>query len=67
MADEDLISISKLPCCPEVTREPCCDRLLFTYRLEHNLTDIPVDRSATAANASVNVYVIVSVNRVKQR
>ena len=47
MADEDLISISKLPCCPEVTRSPCCDRLLFTYRLEHNLTDIPVEVAVT--------------------
>ena len=44
---DDLISISKLPCCPEVTRDPCCDRLLFTYRLEHNLTDIPVEVAVT--------------------
>ena len=25
MAD-DLVSISELPCCPEVSREPCCEK-----------------------------------------
>ena len=47
MPSKDLISISDIPCCPEVTREPCCDRLLFTYRLEHNLSDIPVEVALT--------------------
>jgi len=39
----ELISISELPCCPEVTKEPCCDRLIFTYRLTHRVGDIPVE------------------------
>ncbi len=45
---EDLISISDLPCCPEVSKEPCCERLQFTYRLVNRQTDIPVEIVITA-------------------
>lgn len=48
MPDENLISFSDLPCCPEITKEPCCDRLRFTYRLEYNLADLPVEIVITA-------------------
>jgi hypothetical protein len=37
------ISISDLPCCPEVTKEPCCERLRFSYRLTNRQTDVPVE------------------------
>lgn len=47
MENEDLVSVGELPCCPQVTRTPCCDRLLFTYRLEYNLTDVPVEVAFT--------------------
>lgn len=39
----ETISIDKLPCCPEVTKEPCCERLRFSYRLTNRLNDIPVE------------------------
>lgn len=42
MAD-DLISINDLPCCPEVAKEPCCERLRFSYRLTNRQNDIPVE------------------------
>ncbi len=48
MNDEKLISWSDVPCCPEITPEPCCDRLRFTYRLEYGLGDIPVELVITA-------------------
>lgn len=44
MADDvKLISVNEIPCCPHVTKEPCCDRLQFSYRLQHRLTDVPVE------------------------
>jgi hypothetical protein len=43
MPDSDLISINELPCCPQVEREPCCERIQFTYRLQIRQTDIPVE------------------------
>ncbi len=48
MPEEKLISFSDLPCCPEITKDPCCDRLRFTYRLEYNLSDLPVEIVITA-------------------
>jgi hypothetical protein len=43
MDDLPLISIRDLPCCPEVSKDPCCDRLVFTYRLSYNLAAAPVE------------------------
>ncbi|MCU0904837.1 MAG: hypothetical protein MUE83_13325 [Tabrizicola sp.] len=42
MANET-ISIDQLPCCPEVSKEPCCERLRFSYRLTNRQNDIPVE------------------------
>ncbi len=39
----DLISINDLPCCPEITKEPCCERLRLSYRLTNRQNDIPVE------------------------
>ena len=41
--DEKTIKASKVPCCPELTEEPCCDRLTFDYRLVNRVGDIPVE------------------------
>lgn len=41
--DNETIPIDQLPCCPEVTKEPCCERLRFSYRLTNRQTDIPVE------------------------
>lgn len=43
MPDGDLISASKVPCCPELSKDPCCERLQFKYRLQNTLGDIPVE------------------------
>ena len=48
MAEPKLMSINDLPCCPEITREACCDRLQFTYRLENRTADVPVEIVITA-------------------
>lgn len=48
MADEKLINFNDIPCCPEITAEPCCNRLRFTYRLEYGLGDLPVEIIITA-------------------
>lgn len=41
--DHETISIDRLPCCPEVTKEPCCERLRFSYRLTNRQNDVPVE------------------------
>lgn len=46
--DYETISIDKLPCCPEVTKEPCCERLRFSYRLTNRLNDVPVEITVVA-------------------
>ncbi|MGI9595313.1 MAG: hypothetical protein ACR2QK_04090 [Acidimicrobiales bacterium] len=38
-----LISINDVPCCPEITKDPCCERLQFAYRLENRTGDVPVE------------------------
>ncbi|KAB2885251.1 MAG: hypothetical protein F9K34_06130 [Albidovulum sp.] len=43
MPDGDLISINDLPCCPEITREPCCESLRVSYRLTNRQLDVPVE------------------------
>ncbi len=40
---ENAIKVSEIPCCPELTREPCCDRLTFDYRLTNRVGDVPVE------------------------
>ena len=34
---------SAIPCCPELSAEPCCDRLTWDYRLVNRVGDIPVE------------------------
>ena len=46
--DKETISINDLPCCPEVTKEPCCERLRFSYRLTNRLNDVPVEITIVA-------------------
>lgn len=48
MPEEETINFDELPCCPELTREPCCDRIQFTYKLEYALSDLPVEIVITA-------------------
>lgn len=43
MPDGDLISINDLPCCPEITRKPCCESLRISYRLTNRQLDVPVE------------------------
>lgn len=40
---EKAMKASAVPCCPELTDEPCCDRLTFDYRLINRVGDIPVE------------------------
>jgi hypothetical protein len=48
MEHENLISINDLPCCPEISKEPCCDRLHFAYRLQNRLANVPVEVTIVA-------------------
>ena len=45
MPDTDTkpMKASAVPCCPELTDEPCCDRLTWDYRLVNRVGDIPVE------------------------
>ena len=43
MPEDVLISANEIPCCPEIAKEPCCERLKFSYRLQNRLTDVPVE------------------------
>ncbi|KMW56461.1 hypothetical protein AIOL_001415 [Candidatus Rhodobacter oscarellae] len=48
MDDPKLINFNDIPCCPDITVDPCCNRLQFTYRLDYNLADAPVEFVVTA-------------------
>lgn len=48
MTQDTLIGVDTIPCCPEISTEPCCDRLHFTYRLENRLSDVPVEMTIVA-------------------
>ncbi len=41
--DGELLRASAVPCCPELVRDPCCDRLSFDYRLVHRVRDVAVE------------------------
>lgn len=43
MPEDVLVSADDIPCCPEIAKEPCCERLRFSYRLQNRLTDVPVE------------------------
>jgi len=47
MADE-LISFSDIPCCPEITKDPCCEKIEISYRLRYDLARAPVEIILTA-------------------
>ena len=40
---EKAMKASAVPCCPELSQEPCCDRLTWDYRLINRVGDIPVE------------------------
>jgi hypothetical protein len=42
-SQEKAMKASAVPCCPELTAEPCCDRLIWDYRLVNRVGDIPVE------------------------
>ncbi len=42
MADE-LINFSDLPCCPEITKDPCCEKIEISYRLRYDLGRAPIE------------------------
>ncbi len=48
MPDGDLVSINDLPCCPEIAKEPCCERLRISYRLTNRQLDVPVEITVVA-------------------
>lgn len=43
MNAEKTVMAKSVPCCPELTAEPCCDRLTWDYRLVHRIGDVPVE------------------------
>lgn len=48
MPDGELTTTNKIPCCPEITTEPCCESLTTTYRLTYNLGAAQVEVSIVA-------------------
>ncbi|GEM_PF-5428701 len=48
MADGNLVSINDIPCCPEIERTPCCERLRISYRLTSRQSDVPVEITIVA-------------------
>lgn len=48
MPDGELTTTNKIPCCPEITTEPCCENLTVTYRLTYNLGAAQVEVSIVA-------------------
>lgn len=43
MPDGDLTTTNNLPCCPEITTEPCCESLKIAYKLANRQLDVPVE------------------------
>lgn len=39
----ELIRAAAVPCCPELSKEPCCDRLSFAYRFLQRVRDVTVE------------------------
>jgi len=37
------IRAAAVPCCPELSKEPCCDRLIFAYRFLQHVRDVTVE------------------------
>ncbi len=48
MADGNLISMNDIPCCPELSKDPCCERLQFAYRLRVPLANAQVELTYVA-------------------
>lgn len=48
MPDGKVVTTNKLPCCPEVTLEPCCESLRISYRLTNRQNDVPVEITIVA-------------------
>ena len=48
MPDGDLITTNKLPCCPEISTEPCCESLKIAYKLTNRQLDVPVEITIVA-------------------
>lgn len=44
----DLVSVSDIPCCPELSPEPCCESLRISYRLINRQHDVPVEITVVA-------------------
>lgn len=53
MPDGDLITVNDISCCPEISREPCCDRLQVTYGLTSRVLD----------NVTVEVSIVAEIER----
>lgn len=43
MPAEKTMKAGAVPCCPELSAEPCCDRLTWDYRLVNRIGDVPVE------------------------
>lgn len=43
MPDDNLISLSDVPCCPEISKDPCCDKRTIRYRLDYDFADMPIE------------------------
>ena len=48
MQENELITTNKIPCCPEITVEPCCESLTISYRLRYNFGAAPVEVTIVA-------------------
>ncbi|WP_299842076.1 hypothetical protein [uncultured Roseovarius sp.] len=48
MPDGELTTTNKIPCCPEITTEPCCESLRIAYRLTNRQNDVPVEITIVA-------------------
>jgi hypothetical protein len=46
---EELINFSDLPCCPEISKDPCCEKIEVNYRLRYDLGRAPVEIIISAA------------------
>ena len=40
---DDLITTNDISCCPQITKDPCCESLRFSYRLRLANRDVPVE------------------------
>ncbi len=48
MPDDTLMTTNDIPCCPEITTDPCCEGIRIAYRMNNRQNDVGVEITIVA-------------------